>query len=71
MSKYLMMPRLIHQYTPELNVVVQDLLDTIERQKKDGGHRVDDVLGILHAWAFESAYIVTHNHKLLLHVFSV
>lgn len=59
MSKYLMMPRFIHQYTPELNVVVQDLLDTIERQKKDGGHRVDGVLDILHAWAFESAYMHT------------
>ena len=54
MSKYMMMPRLLHKYTPELNVVVQDLLDTIERQKRDGRHRVDDVLGILHAWAFES-----------------
>lgn len=58
MSKYMMMPRLLHKYTPELNVVVQDLLDAIERQKRDGGHRVDDVLGILHAWAFESAYIL-------------
>ena len=61
MSKYMMMPRLLHKYTHELNEVVQDLLDVIERQKSDGGHRVDDVLGILHAWAFESAYTRTNT----------
>lgn len=67
MAKYMMMPRLVHQYTPELNAIVQDLLETIERQKRDGGDRVDDVLGILHAWAFESTCIHAHNHMLLIH----
>ena len=72
MSKYMMMPRLLHKYTHELNVVVQDLVDTIEKQKQDGGHRVDDVLGILHAWAFESEYVdvctYIHAHKHLLSI---
>ena len=53
-------------------MVVQDLVNTIEKQKEDGGHRVDDVLGILHAWAFESVYIdvctYIHAHKHLLSI---
>lgn len=71
MSKYMMMPRLLHKYTHELNVVVQDLVDTIEKQKKDGGHRVDDVLGILHAWAFESAYMDVYLCDVHKHLLSI